>query len=158
LKANDPRRIRFLFRPRQPLYVIGEWKKKFAVPEEILGLAETLSGQPCEAGAEAAQPTQTGFVELDNLVALMRRHNELAVRVAMQLGQSYCSVIAGVRTTILSRSTPQKLARFVLDWYESNHPLVDEYVAPFTLTHEEIALEVRKRPLHEFCRGSRRRG
>src|SRR5579859_1039576 len=70
---------------------------RFAVPGEILGLAGTLSGQPCEAWAEAAQPTQAGFVERKNLVGLMRRHNELAMHAAMQLGRSYCSVIAGVR-------------------------------------------------------------
>jgi CRP/FNR family cyclic AMP-dependent transcriptional regulator len=112
---------------------------KFAVPGETLGLAETLSGQPCEVWAEATQLTQSGFVERNTLVALMRRHNELAVHVAIQLGQSYCSVIAGVRATKLSLSTTQKLARFLLDWYESNHPSYDERVAPFTLTHEEIA-------------------
>jgi len=112
---------------------------RFAVPGEILGLAGTLSGQPCEAWAEATQPTQAGFVERKRLVAIMRRHNELAVHVAMQLGQSYCSAIAGVRAMKLSRSTTQKLAIFLLDWCGSNGPLDDEDVARFTLTHEEIA-------------------
>jgi len=112
---------------------------RFAVPGEILGLAGTLSGQPCEAWAEATQPTQTGFVERKRFVDLMRTYNGLAVHVAMQLGQSYCSAIAGVRAMGLARSTSQKLSRFLLDWYESNYTFYDEGIARLTLTHEEIA-------------------
>ncbi len=112
---------------------------RFADPGEILGLAGTLSSQPYEAWAEATQPTQTSFVEREHVVALMRRNGELAVQVAKQLSESYCSVIAGVRAMGLSRSASQKLAIFLLDWCESNRPFHDQAVARFTLTHEEIA-------------------
>ena len=111
----------------------------FANPGEILGLAGTLSGQPYEAWAEAIQPTQTGFVERRYLVHQMRHQTELALQVAMQLGQSYCSAIAGARAWGHSWSASQKLATFLLDWYESNRPCRDEATARLTLTHEEIA-------------------
>lgn len=81
----------------------------FHVSSPSTGLAGTLSGQPYEAWAEAIQPAQTGFVERKYLVHRMRRHCEVAVQVAMPLGESYCSALAG------------------------------EAVAPFTLTHEKIA-------------------
>jgi CRP/FNR family transcriptional regulator len=112
---------------------------RFANPGEILGLAGTISGQPYEAWAEAIQPTQTGFVDRRYLVHLMRRHCELAVQVAMHLGESYCSAIAGVRALGHSRSASQKLATFLLDWCASNRLFHDEANARLTLTHEEIA-------------------
>ncbi len=111
----------------------------FAHPGAILGLAGTLSGQPHEVWGETTEPTQTGFVERRRFVGMMRRHGELAVQVAVQLGESYCSAIEGIRVMGFSRFASQKLALFLLDWCESNRPLHDEAGARFTLTHEEIA-------------------
>jgi CRP/FNR family transcriptional regulator len=111
---------------------------RFADPGEILGLAGTLSGQPYEAWAEAIQPTQAGFVERENLMHLMRHHGELALQLAMQLGESYCSAVAGVRVMGQSRTASQKLTTFLLDWCKSYCPFHDEAGARLTLTHEEI--------------------
>jgi CRP/FNR family cyclic AMP-dependent transcriptional regulator len=112
---------------------------RFAAPGEILGLAGTLSGQPYETWAEATQPTQTGFVEREHFVSCMRRDAELAVHVAMNLGESYGSAIARVRAFGLSRSATQKLAVFLLDWCGNNRPFDDAAGTACTLTHEEIA-------------------
>jgi len=112
---------------------------RFADPGEILGLAGTLSGQPYETSAESIQPTQIGFVERRELVHLMRGYVEFAVRVAMQLGELYCTAIAGVCGMGHSRSASQKLATFLFDWSKSNRPFHDEAGARLTLTHEEIA-------------------
>jgi CRP/FNR family cyclic AMP-dependent transcriptional regulator len=112
---------------------------RFAHPGEILGLAGTLTGEGYEAWGEATQRTQTRFVERNRLVDLMRRDGELAVQIAMQLGESYRSAIAGVRAMALSRSADQKVAIFLLDWCESNRPFPEEAVARFIVTHEEIA-------------------
>ena len=68
----------------------------------------------------------------------MRGHGELAVQVATQLGRSYCSALAGIRV-MRSRSAGQKLATFLLDWFESNCPHYDASGARLTPTHEEIA-------------------
>lgn len=112
---------------------------KFAEPGELLGLAGTLSGQPYEAWAEAIQPAQSGFVERRHLVHLMRHHRETALQLAMHLGESYCTAIAGVRVMGFSRSASQKLAIFLLDWWNSNRPLHEPAGVLFTSTHEEIA-------------------
>jgi CRP/FNR family transcriptional regulator, cyclic AMP receptor protein len=111
---------------------------RFAGPGEILGLAGTLSGQPYELWAEATQPTQTSFVKGEHFVDIIRRNAELAVHVAMHLGESYCSAIAGMRALELSRSATQKLAVFLLDWCENNRPFEASASAPCTLTREEI--------------------
>jgi CRP/FNR family cyclic AMP-dependent transcriptional regulator len=112
---------------------------RFAEPGEMLGLAGTLSGQPYEAWAETTQPTQTSFVERRHLVHIMRHHGDAAMQVAMQLGESYCSAIAGVRVLGFSRSASQKLAVYLLDWWKCNRPLHEEAGVRFTSTHEEIA-------------------
>jgi len=113
---------------------------RFADPGEMLGLAGSLSGQPYEAWAEVTQPTRTHFVERRDLVHVMRHHGEVAVQVATQLGQSYYSAIAGVRVMGHSRSASQKLATFLLDWWEGNARVHDRDAgARFTMTHEEIA-------------------
>jgi CRP/FNR family transcriptional regulator, cyclic AMP receptor protein len=112
----------------------------FANPGKILGLAGALSIQPYEAWAEATQPTRTHFVERKDLVHVMRRHGEVAVQVATQLGESYYSAIAGVRVMGYSRSASQKLATFLLDWWDCNRSSYDRDAgAPFTSTHDEIA-------------------
>ncbi|MGA8873681.1 MAG: Crp/Fnr family transcriptional regulator [Candidatus Acidiferrales bacterium] len=111
----------------------------FASAGEILGLAGTLAGQPYEAWAEATQRTETSFIERKDLVRLMRRQGEIAMQVAMQLGESYCEAIAGVRAMGRSRPANQKLAIFILDWSESNRPLDGDVGALFTLTHEEVS-------------------
>jgi len=112
---------------------------RFAIPGEILGLAGTLSGKPYEVWAQTTQATQTRFVERERLVDVMRRHGEFALQVANQLAESYCSAIAGVRVMGYSRSASQKLATFLLDWYNGNRSLNEEAGARLTLTHEEMA-------------------
>lgn len=111
----------------------------FANSGEILGLAGTLLGQPYEVWAEAIQPTQASFVERKYLLHLMRHQYDLAVQVAMQLGESYCSAVAGVRVMGHSQTARQKLATFLLDWCKSDRSLPTETGVPLTLTHEEIA-------------------
>jgi CRP/FNR family cyclic AMP-dependent transcriptional regulator len=112
---------------------------RFADPGELLGLAGAVSGQPYETWAEATEPTQTRFVERRQLVQVMRQHAEVAMQVAVHLGESYCSAIAGMHVMGFSRPARQKLAKFLLDWCESNRPFHDEVGARFILTHEEIA-------------------
>jgi len=142
-EGQPPRGVFILYAGRVKLFTSSADGRarilKFADPGEILGLAAALSGQPYEAWAEAIQPTQTGFVERAYLVQLIRRHGDLAMRVALQLGESYYSAIAGVRAMGRLRSARQKLATFLLNWCENDRPACDETSARLTLTHEEIS-------------------
>jgi len=142
-EGQPPRGIFILYSGRAKLFTSSAEGKTlilgFANTGEILGLAETLSGRPYEAWAEAIQPTQAGFIERGRLFHLMRNHGELAVKLAMQLGESYCSAIAGVRVMGHSRTAGQKLATFFLNWCESDRSLHVDANPRFNLTHEEIA-------------------
>ena len=110
---------------------------RFADPGEILGLAGTLSGQPCEAWAEATRDTHSSYLTREHFVDVMQRDGVLALHMAAQLGESYCCAIAGIREMRLSWSASQKLAIFLLNWCD--HPSRGNTVAQFDLTHEEIA-------------------
>ena len=112
---------------------------KFADPGTILGLAPTVSGLAYEAWAQATEPTRTGFVERKGLVHAMQSHHEVAVEVAMQLGESYCSAIAEMRVMGLARPASQKLAIFLLDWCDGYLLFGATFEGRFSLTHEEIA-------------------
>src|SRR5579863_5270004 len=129
-EGQPPRGVFILYSGRVKLFTSSADGRsrilKFAGPGEILGLAGTLSGQPYEAWAEAIQPTEAGFVERENLVHLMRHHGEIALQLAMQLGESYCSAVAGVRVMGQTRTASQKLATFLLDWCKSYCPFHDE--------------------------------
>jgi CRP/FNR family transcriptional regulator, cyclic AMP receptor protein len=60
------------------------------------------------------------------------------LRVAQQLGETYHSAIAEMRTIGLSHSAAEKLARFLLD-LSADQEGKGEVRLTLTLTHEEIA-------------------
>src|SRR5271167_398310 len=94
VEGQPPRGVFILCSGRVKLFTSSADGKtailRFAQPGEILGLAGTLTGEPHEAWGEATQPTETRFVDRKCFVDLMRRHAELAVQVAVKLGESYC--------------------------------------------------------------------
>jgi CRP/FNR family transcriptional regulator, cyclic AMP receptor protein len=69
----------------------------------------------------------------------LREHGEAALRVAQQLGETYHSAIAEMRTIGLSHSAGEKLARFLLDLSANQGEGKSEVRLTLTLTHEEIA-------------------
>jgi CRP/FNR family transcriptional regulator len=61
------------------------------------------------------------------------------LRVAQQLGETYHSAAAEMRTIGLSHSASEKLARFLLDLCSDHTGVEGEIKLTLTLTHEEIA-------------------
>jgi CRP/FNR family transcriptional regulator, cyclic AMP receptor protein len=60
------------------------------------------------------------------------------LRVAQQLGETYHSAIAEMRTIGLSRSAGEKLARFLLDLVADDDDEKGNVRFTLTFTHEEI--------------------
>ncbi len=69
----------------------------------------------------------------------LREHGEAALHVAQQLGETYHSAVAEMRTIGLSHSAAEKLARFLLDLSASHEEGKGEVKLTLTFTHEEIA-------------------
>jgi len=112
---------------------------RIAEPGEVLGLPATVTGKPYELTAEVIEPAQANFIARQDFLAFLREHGEAALRVAQQLGETYHSAIAEMRTIGLSHSVGEKLARFLLDLSAGHDKGKGEVRITLTLTHEEIA-------------------
>ncbi|MGB6624182.1 MAG: Crp/Fnr family transcriptional regulator [Candidatus Acidiferrales bacterium] len=112
---------------------------RIADPGEVLGLPATVTGKPYELTADVIEPTQANFISRADFLNFLREHGDAALRVAQQLGETYHSAVAEMRSIGLSHSAGEKLARFLLDWCASHGNGKGEIRAKLTLTHEEIA-------------------
>lgn len=112
---------------------------RIADPGEVLGLPATVTEKPYELTAEVVEPTQANFVPRQEFLNFLRQHGEVGLRVAQQLGETYHSAVAEMRTIGLSHSVGEKLARFLLDLSAGHDDGKGEVKVTLTLTHEEIA-------------------
>src|SRR5713101_1858191 len=112
---------------------------RIAEPGEVLGLPATVTGKPYELTADVIEPTQANFIARDDFLRFLREHGEAALRVAQQLGETYHSAVAEMRTIGLSHSAGEKLARFLLELCTDHDKGKGEIRVALTLTHEEIA-------------------
>jgi CRP/FNR family cyclic AMP-dependent transcriptional regulator len=113
---------------------------RIAEAGEIVGLPGTISGEPYEVTAEVLEPGQANFIPRELFLHFLKEHGDAALRVAQLLANVYRTAYQEVRSLGLSRSSAEKLARFLLDW-AGNHQgsQQDENRLTLTLTHEEIA-------------------
>lgn len=112
---------------------------RIAQSGEVLGLPATVTGKSYELTADVIEPTQANFISRVDFLAFLREYGEAALRVAQQLGETYHSAIAEMRTIGLSHSVAEKLARFLLDLSADHDSGKGEIKVTLTLTHEEIS-------------------
>jgi len=112
---------------------------RISEPGEVLGLPATVTGKAYELTADVIEPTQANFISREDFLRFLKEHGEAALRVAQQLGETYHSAIAEMRTIGLSHSAGEKLARFLLDLCADQADSASEIRLTLTLTHEEIA-------------------
>jgi CRP/FNR family transcriptional regulator len=106
---------------------------------EVLGLPATVTGKPYELSADVIEPAQANFIAREDFLRFLREHGEAALRVAQQLGETYHSAVAEMRSIGLSHSASEKLARFLLELSADHDQGKGEIKLTLTLTHEEIA-------------------
>src|ERR1700688_49009 len=112
---------------------------RIAETGEVLGLPATVTGKPYELTADVIEPTQANFISRDDFLRFLREYGEAALRVAQQLGETYHSAIAEMRTIGLSHSAGEQLARFLLGLSPDHNEEKGDVRLTLTLTHEEIA-------------------
>jgi CRP/FNR family cyclic AMP-dependent transcriptional regulator len=112
---------------------------RISEPGEVLGLPATVTGKPYELTADVIEPTQANFISRADFLNFLCERGEVSLRVAQQLGETYHSAIAEMRTIGLSHSAGEKLARFLLDLSADRDEGKGEIRLTLTLTHEEIA-------------------
>ena len=112
---------------------------RISEPGEVLGLPATVTGTCYELTADVIEPGQANFIARTDFLSFLKDSGEAALRVAQQLGETYHSAIAEMRTIGLSHSAAEKLARFLLDLSANHDEAKGEMRLTLTLTHEEIA-------------------
>jgi CRP/FNR family transcriptional regulator len=88
--------------------------RRIAKAGEVIGLSAATCGKLHEWTAEAIDPCQTNFVRREDLLRLLREHNEIGYRVAEKLSDKYMSSIREIRLFALSRSVGDRLAKLLL--------------------------------------------
>src|SRR6266849_10827921 len=88
---------------------------RIAEPGEVLGLPATVTGKPYELTADVIEPSQANLIARPDFLNFLRGHGEAALKVAQQLGETYHTAVAEMRTIGLSHSAGEKLARFLLE-------------------------------------------
>src|SRR5215470_9269863 len=112
---------------------------RIAEAGEVLGIPASVTGKPYELTADVLEPTQANFIHRQDFLNFLRDHGEAALRVAQQLGETYHSAIAEMRSIGLSHSVSEKLARFLLDLSSGHDDGKGQLKVTLTLTHEEMA-------------------
>ena len=85
--------------------------RRIAEAGEVIGLSAATGGKLHEWTAEAIDPCQTNFVRREDLLRLLREHNDIGYRVAEKLSDKYASAIREIRLFALSRSVGDRLAK-----------------------------------------------
>jgi CRP/FNR family transcriptional regulator len=112
---------------------------RIAGPGEVVGLPAAISGEPYELAAEILEPTQVNFIPRDAFLRFLTEYGQVSLRVAQLLANTCHQTYKEVRSVGLSRSSSQKLARFLLDWSVRRPLVASNGGVALTLTHEEIA-------------------
>ena len=112
---------------------------RIAEAGEVVGLGSAVSERPCETTAETQGACELTFIRQNDLLRLMRLHNEFAILMAEHLSGEYASTCQEIRSLILSDSATEKLARLLLTWLEKNGDARQPGRMKLAMTHEEIA-------------------
>ena len=112
---------------------------KISQPGDVLGLNAAISNLPYEVTAEMIEPGQANFIPRDALIQFLKKHGEVALRVAEQLSRNYYTAYEEIRTLGLTTSPAEKLAKLLLSWYPEKLQTNQQAQVKLTLTHEEIA-------------------
>lgn len=105
---------------------------------DILGLSSALTGNSYEMTAETLYPAKVGHVGRSEFHAYLARHPQVYPIVTEELSRQMVMACEQLRTVCLSASAPEKLARLLLEWSETDQGSDSGGRVRFSLTHEEI--------------------
>jgi CRP/FNR family cyclic AMP-dependent transcriptional regulator len=143
VEGQVPRGVYLLCRGRVKLTMASPEGKtlimRIAEPGEVLGIHATVTGKPYELTAETLEPCQVNFIKSDEFTKFVRQNSDVYGRTVQQLSDYYRAACHRVRCMGLSRSAPEKMARFLLEWAEKGTDTRQGTRVNLNLTHEEIA-------------------
>ncbi|HMO79861.1 MAG TPA: Crp/Fnr family transcriptional regulator [Pyrinomonadaceae bacterium] len=110
-----------------------------AKPGEILGLSAVVSGIDYEVSAEVIEPCQINYVRRQEMIDLIEKRADIAVRAIEHLSLQYHYAYDQIRSFGLTNSVAGKLAALMLAWCAENRTSDVEVRLKLPYTHEEIA-------------------
>jgi CRP/FNR family transcriptional regulator, cyclic AMP receptor protein len=111
---------------------------RIAKTGEVLGLSATLSGGEYEMTAETLYPAKVAHVSGTAFLPFIARHPEVYEIVAREMIRSFNDACEQMRTVCLASSVPERLARLLLVWSDSEAKTGGGVRCRLSLTHEEI--------------------
>jgi CRP/FNR family cyclic AMP-dependent transcriptional regulator len=93
---------------------------KVAEVGELIALPAILSGKPYEVTAVVSEQAWVNFIPRGLFLRFLRANPQAVVQVAQLLTDSHYAGHEVIQSLALSRSAPERLARFFLDW-STNH-------------------------------------
>jgi len=107
-------------------------------PGELVGVVSTVSGGPCELGAETAEGCQLSFIEKKKFLRFIHQNEAARFRVVEHLSRKCNATRQMLGTLYLSGSAAAKLAKLLLR-LSSQEPAASDVQLDLALTHDEIA-------------------
>jgi len=85
---------------------------------EVFSLSSMFLQRPQETSAETLERSTVSFVKRAELLRLMNKHGDLALRLARELSLEYASLCEEMSTLGLQRSAMSRLAKLMISWTE----------------------------------------
>lgn len=108
VEGQSPQGIYILYSGRVELSISDNQGRKMvlglAQPGDILGLSAVLSGKDYEETAEAAAPSQTGFIKTKEFIRFLGNHPEAAFWVVQLLSERVTTTFEHL--SCIKRTTP----------------------------------------------------
>jgi CRP/FNR family cyclic AMP-dependent transcriptional regulator len=129
---------------------------RIAKPGEVLGLQATMMNEPYELTVETMQPCQLNFVKREDFLCFLKGHGDACLHAAQHLGHDCGHAYELIRSTGLSHSVSERLARLLLESAAHAQTSGGVLRVKLPLTHEEISQligtsrETASRTLAEF--------
>ncbi len=105
---------------------------------QVLGLSATLSGKAYEMTAETLYPARVAHLTAQTFLHFLARYPQVYQTVAQEMVRTYTAACEQLRTVGLSASAPQRLARLLLGWSETERISETGARCRLAMTHEEI--------------------
>jgi CRP/FNR family cyclic AMP-dependent transcriptional regulator len=87
-------------------------------PGEVFGLSAAFLNRPEETSAETLERSTVSTVRRPDLVRLMERHGDLAMKLARELSLEYAGLCEEMSNLGLQRSAMSRLAKLIVSWTE----------------------------------------
>ena len=163
IEGQPPKGVYVLCSGRAKLSSYSEEGKaiilRVAESGEVLGLSAVVSGTPFEKTAHVIDNSLIGFIKRRDFMQFIEAHHEAALHALHQMSGNYQKAHLQICSLGLSATVGDKLARLLLQWYDSTTLSGPAYISR-RYTHGEMAemIGTSRETITRLLKGFRDRG